>query len=307
MELSIVVPVYNEEGSVAALHKELVATLKHITDSYEIIFVDDGSQDNTLKELQKLKPITIIALGRNTGQSAALKAGFDHAQADIIISLDGDGQNPPKEIPKLLKKLNEGYDVVSGWRKHRKDPLFKKLVSRVGVKLHHFAINDGVQDSGCTLKAYRARYVKDLELWGELHRYLPALLKLRGARIAEVVVEHRQRRAGKTKYSMLKVFKGLVDLGLVWFWQKYSSRPVHLFGALSLLLISAGGAMGLWAAYLKWGPRGVSLSDTFLPHLSAFSILIGVHLFATGILADILIRNYYRGRPPYHVREIITQ
>lgn len=306
-ELSVVIPVFNEEGSVAKLHAELVDVLVSTKLTFEIIFVDDCSSDGTLSVLQSLSPVTIVSLARNTGQSSALKAGFDVAKGSLIVSLDGDGQNPPSEIPKLLKYMDEGgFDVVSGWRKDRKDSLFKRLTSRFGVWLHHRVINDGVHDSGCTLKVYKASFVKDLELWGELHRYLPALLKLRGARVGEVVVTHLTRESGRSKYGVGKLFKGWADLWLVWFWQKYSGRPFHLFSFVSVFLLAVGFGLGLWAAYLKiW--YSVNLSMTFLPHLSAFFLLMGVQLFAAGLLADIVIRNYYRGQKPYFVREIIKK
>jgi glycosyltransferase involved in cell wall biosynthesis len=307
MKLSVVVPVYNEQGNCRKLHREILAVVRTITKNYEIIFVNDNSKDGTLEELKTLKPVVIVNLGRNTGQSAALKAGFDHATGDIIVSMDGDGQNDPRDIPRLLKELNKGYDVVSGWRKNRKDTAFKRLTSRFGVMLHHMIINDRVHDSGCTLKAYRAWTVRDLELHGEMHRYLPALLILRGARMGELVVNHRARTVGVSKYKATKIFKGLVDLFLMWFWQKYSARPVHLMGFLSLFVMAFGFVCGLLSLYLKYGPEAKDLSDTFLPNVAFFCLIIGIQLFMTGILADIMIRTYYKNTKPYAVREVIRK
>jgi len=300
--------VYNEEKNVALLHKEIVTAVRKITKNFEIIFVNDCSTDNTIWELRKLKPVTIVNLGRNTGQSAALKAGFDYASGDVVVSLDGDGQNDPSEIPRMVKMLlQDGYDCVSGWRKHRKDTAFKRLTSRFGVWLHHRVIDDKVHDSGCTLKVYKSWCVKDLELYGEMHRYLPAILKLRGARIGETVVRHRARQHGVSKYNSKKIFKGLVDLFLMWFWQKFAARPVHLLGFLAMVTGAFGVACGLMSLWLKFGPEARDLSETFLPNVAFFSVLISIQLLATGVLMDIAVRNYYRGRPPYHVREIIKR
>lgn len=303
MNISVVIPVYNEEGNVGALHSEVLAVLKKIRGKHEIIFVNDASSDGTVNALSKLSPITILSFGRNTGQAAALKAGFDYATGDVVVSLDGDLQNDPADIPKLLAKLDEGYDCVSGWRKHRKDSFMKRMVSRFGVRLHHLLIKDEVHDSGCTLKAYKAWCVKDLELFGQMHRFLPALLKLKGARVGEVVTNHRSRGAGVSKYNLLKVIPGFLDLWLVWFWQKYASRPIHILGFLSVIVTFFGFLMGAWALWLKL--NGTDLSNTFLPNIAVFSVMIGLQLLVTGVLADIMIKNYYSDKKPYFVREVI--
>jgi len=302
--LSVVIPVHNEEGNVKTLHAELLRVVRPICTSFEIIFVDDASTDGTLAVLKTLKPVTVLHLGRNTGQSAALKAGFDYATGEIVVSLDGDGQNDPTSIPAMIQQLfDEQLDCVSGWRKDRKDSLFKKLTSRVGVGLHHLVIDDKVHDSGCTLKVYKNWCVKDLELYGEMHRYLPALLILRGAKIGERVVRHRARTAGKTKYSSGKIFKGFMDLFLVWFWQKYSARPVHLMGFLAFLMGLFGIVTGSYAWYLKFF-RNVDLSNTFLPNIAVFSALLAVQLLALGVLMDMMVRNYHKNDAPYRLREV---
>lgn len=309
-KLSIVIPVHNEAPNVMQQYYEVSRVLQEIDLAYEIIFVDDGSTDRTFWVLSNIpdKKLVVVKLRRKCGQSAALLAGFDQASGEIIVTLDGDLQNDPRDIPKLLAGIAQGYDCVSGWRYKRKDPVLIKMVSKLSNILHQLLIKDPVHDSGCSLKAYRRECLADLELYGEMHRYIVSLVKLKGFRIGEVKVNHRPRRRGTSKYSLYKVVKGFLDLWAIWFWQKFAGRPLHLFGGWGLLAMLFGLFTGSYAAFLRLF-RSVDLSDTFLPIVAVFSVMIGLQLFVSGILADILIKNYnknhrYRG---YVVERILRR
>lgn len=304
MDYSVVVPVYNERDSVVLLAKEIKSTMSRLDGTYEVIFVDDGSKDGTTNVLSSIKKIKIIRLRKNSGQSTALACGIDNAKGNIIITMDGDGQNDPKDIPKLLSRLNDGYDAVSGWRYNRKDPFGKRLFSRMANWLRHVVINDHLHDAGCSLKVYKKECFDDFELYGELHRYIAEIIGLKGFRVGEVKVNHRSRKAGKTKYGMKRVVKGMLDLFIVWFWQKYAGRPLHLFGGLGVVLGLFGMVLGLYAAYLKIF-RLIDLSDTFLPVVAIFLVLAGLQLFVAGIMSDLLIRNYNKGKKRYSIREVV--
>lgn len=304
--VSIVIPVFNEADNVERLHREICETLSRISPTCEIIFVNDGSTDNTLRALQALRPVTIINFRRNFGQTAAIDAGIKHASGDIIVTLDGDGQNDPADIPLLLEKIREGYDVVSGWRWQRKDTFGKRFVSRGARALRSLFIRDHVQDSGCTLKAYRRECFEHVDLYGEMHRFIPAILAWRGFRIGEVRVNHRPRNAGATKYNWKRIPKGLLDMVSVWFWRKYSNRPLHLFGGLGLL----SGLLGffLLAALLILRAFGtIHLEGRIWPLIAVFLILMGLQLFVSGILADMVVRSYYKTTRqwPYQIKEIV--
>ena len=301
MQLSIVIPTYNEEQNVGLLYQELRSVLDQLGIGYELIFVDDGSRDGTLRHLLSLKArekgkkkLRVVQLRRNFGQTAAIMAGVKEAKGNIIITLDADLQNDPADIPRLLQKMEEGqYDVVSGWRYQRQDPLMKRFLSRIAYLLRVALSGERTHDSGCTLKAYRKECFDDLELYGEMHRFIPALLKWKGFRIGELKVQHRQRRFGTTKYTVKRVFKGFLDLLVVAFWQKYSARPIHLFGFLGFLLGLFGIICGIIAVYLKIA-ENQDLSETFLPTLSILSVILGVQFLLSGILADIAIKTYYK-------------
>ncbi len=306
--LSIVVPLYNEEGNVAELHRRIVEALRKIGRSFEIIFIDDGSRDKTLEEAKGLSPLRLIVFRKNFGQTAAFDAGFKAARGDVIITLDGDLQNDPADIPLLLDKMNEGYDVVSGWRFKRQDPLSKKIPSRIANLLRKILINDRIHDSGCSLKAYKRECFADVDLFGEMHRFIPAILELEGYKVGEVKVSHHPRVHGVTKYNWKRGFKGFVDMVSIWFWRKYSYRPLHLFGTTGVILSAIGGGILVWMMIDKFY-FGASLSERMWPLVGIFFALVGIQLFVSGLLADIAVRSYYQvhHRMNYNIREVREQ
>ncbi|MEZ4887186.1 MAG: glycosyltransferase family 2 protein [Chitinophagales bacterium] len=292
-QLSIVIPLYNEEGNVAALHEEIVAVCENNNYTYEIILVDDGSNDDTVKIAKTLAPLKIIEFRKNFGQTAAMDAGIKAAQYDYVITMDGDRQNDPTDIPKLIDYIimNE-LDVVSGWRKNRKDTFMKRFVSRGANFLRKVLINDGIHDSGCSLKIYKRECFEGVSLYGEMHRFIPALLKIKGFKIGEVVVNHRARTAGVTKYNWRRTVKGFIDMIAVWFWNKYAMRPLHLLGGIGLiLLLMSIVCMGVTTVLFF---KGQDISDTSWPILTILLFLSGLNMFVGGILADIMVKNYYK-------------
>ncbi len=306
MDLSIVIPAYNEEQNIILLYHKIRDAVDKLKLNYEILFIDDGSTDNTYKIMERInasdKKVKIIKFRRNFGQTAALSAGFKHAEGRIVIAMDADLQNDPNDIKKLLDKLKEGYDVVSGWRYKRQDPITKKITSKIANILRKCLTNETIHDSGCTLKAYKKEAVKDLELYGEMHRFIPALLMWKGFKIGEVKVEHHPRKFGKTKYNVVRVAKGLLDLIVVLFWQKYSARPIHLFGGLGLLT----GLLGLIAAvYLLVGKfaYGIALSNRPLLLLAVLLIILGTQFIVFGLIADMLTKNYFKDKDIYSIEE----
>lgn len=294
-KLSVVVPLYNEEGNVALLHQKIVQALQKIDGPFEIIFIDDGSTDNTVSIAKTLSPLTLIQFRKNFGQTAAFDAGFKKATGDIIITLDGDLQNDPEDIPLLLQKLAEGYDVVSGWRHKRQDPFMKKISSRLANFARSILIQDHIHDSGCSLKAYRRECFESVDLFGEMHRFIPAILMLDGFTVAEVKVSHHPRTSGSTKYNWKRGVKGIIDMIFLWFWRKYSMRPVHIFGAAGIILSVLGSIIVLWMI-LEKVYFGNPIGERIWPIVGIFMVLAGIQLFITGILADMLMREYYRGR-----------
>jgi glycosyltransferase involved in cell wall biosynthesis len=240
-EISVVIPIYNEEGNITKLDNELKIELKKLNKTFEIIYINDGSKDNSLSELKSLQDVTIINFNRNYGQTTAFDAGFKYAQGDLIISMDGDGQNDPADLPKLLEKLEkDNLDVVAGWRKTRSDKAGIKILTRIGRKLRQIVISDIVHDTGCSFRVYRKVAVKSLDIGGEMHRYILALLRWKGFSIGEVIVNDRARIYGKSKYNYSKAFRGLIDLIYIWFIFKYYQRPLHLFGYLSFTSFALG-------------------------------------------------------------------
>lgn len=294
-KLSVVVPLYNEEGNVALLHQRIQEVLQKLGQPFEIIFIDDGSQDKTVSIAKTLSPITLIEFRKNFGQTAAFDAGFKAATGDVIITLDGDLQNDPADIPLLLAKIEEGYDVVSGWRHKRQDPFMKKVSSRLANMVRSILIQDHIHDSGCSLKAYRKECFEGVDLFGEMHRFIPAILMLDGFKVGEVKVSHHPRIHGVTKYNWKRGVKGILDMIFLWFWRKYSMRPVHIFGAAGIGSFMLGGMILFWMLVEKVY-FGNSIGDRLWPMIGIFMISAGIQLFITGILADMLMRDYYRGR-----------
>ncbi|MCL4384234.1 glycosyltransferase family 2 protein [Patescibacteria group bacterium] len=287
-ELSVIIPIFNEEGSIAALHEELVRVLGAMKKSYEIIIVNDGSTDRTPEVLSRLKPVTIITLRINSGQSSALNEGLKYAHGKVVITMDGDGQNDPQDIPRLLSKLEEGYDVVCGWRYKRRDPLSKRLVSKGARMVRSILVDDKVQDAGCTLRVYRAECFKDLDLYGEMHRMLPAMLRWRGFKITEIKVNHRSRQSGVSKYGWGRIIRGFLDMLLVWFLRKYNQRPLHLFGTMGLLMMGSG--MIILIIEISLGMRKFWLLVGMEVFIAGFLLLV------MGILADLIVRNNTKGQ-----------
>lgn len=302
---SIVVPIYNESGNVRELHERIVTVLTKLGEPFEIIFINDGSSDTTGELLKKLTPLTVITFRKNFGQTAALDAGIKQAKGSVIVTLDGDLQNPPEEIPKLISALNEQrVDVISGWRKERKDTTGKKFVSRGANALRKLFIDDGIHDSGCTLKAYRAECFDQLDLHGEHHRFIPGLLCWQGFSVGEITVAHHARTSGRSKYGSKRIVKGFIDMLGIWFWRKYSTRPLHLFGGVGLIASGLGTLLLLLLAIARLG-FNYSLSTSIWPTISVLLILVGIQLFISGLLAEILIRTYYRDqRRPYSIGSI---
>jgi len=306
-EFSVVVPIYNEEGNIEKLDKEIRDVVSKLG-SYEIIYVNDGSKDNSLNNLKKLKNAVIIDLNRNYGQATALDAGFKASSGEVVISLDADLQNDPKDIPAMLKKLkDDDLDVVCGWRKHRKDKSGIKLLTKIGRLLRKVLIRDNVHDTGCTLRVYRKEAVKSLDIGGEMHRYIISLLRWKGFRIDELVVNHRPRFAGTTKYGYSKAVRGFIDLIYIWFIQKYYQRPLHIFGQLSLISLFLGVIMEIIMFYQRIF-QNVDLSDNAFFSLGFFLILMGVIFFSFGITIDLLLKQQLNNSPyekRYYIRDVI--
>lgn len=307
VSISIVVPVYNEEGNVQELHKEICDVMNREHYRYEIIFIDDGSQDKTVEICKNLYPLKLIQMRRNFGQTAAMDAGIKAAQYDYIVTMDGDRQNDPADIPHMLEYLLENnLDVVSGWRKNRKDTLMKRFTSRGANFLRYVIVHDGIHDSGCSLKVYRRECFDGVNLYGEQHRFIPALLKIKGFTVGEVVVNHRARTAGKTKYNWKRTIKGFVDMISVWFWNKFASRPLHLLGGAGLGFIGLGFICAVWSVVLFIGGHKMS-NNIFPPLLTIFFVIIGALLFVFGLMSEIMMKTYYGTHidAPYSIKEVI--
>lgn len=308
-ELSIVIPAYNEEKNVRLLYQKLMDVFSRMETSYEIIYIDDGSTDNTFFELEALyekdkNNVKVIKFRRNFGQTAALDAGFKAAKGKVIVSMDADLQNDPADIPKLLAKIKEGYDVVCGWRKNRKDPLFKRLISRGANFLRSIIINDKIHDSGCTLKAFKKECFATIDLYGEIHRFIPALLELQGFKITEIVVNHKERIYGSSKYNLRRIMKGFLDILLVKFWMKYVTRPMHLFGELGLLMAFSGFTIGSYLSIRKlMDYNNYHLANRPLLLLAIILVIIGINFILSGFLADIIIKTYFSHRKSYNIEK----
>jgi glycosyltransferase involved in cell wall biosynthesis len=310
LDLSIVVPIFNEAESLPTLHAELTMVLADLDLCYEILAVDDGSQDETgqvLQSLQRNDPnLKIITLRRNFGQTAAFAAGFDLAQGSIVITIDADGQNDPADIPRLLEKMAEGYDIVSGWRVERREPFVtRRLPSIIANRLISQATDVRLHDYGCSLKAYRLEVVKNVQLYGELHRFIPALAGRFGVRVAEIPVNDRDRQHGRSKYGLSRTVRVILDLFTVIFLLSYGARPMQLFGLLGLICGSLGVILNLYLASLKviYGYR-YQIGDRPLLMLAVLLVIIGVQFLMMGLLGEMVIRTYHeaQNKPIYFIR-----
>lgn len=313
LDVSVVVPVYNEVESLPHLIEAIANALNATGLSYEIICVDDGSKDGSdqlLKQQAQIRTdLKAVLLRRNYGQTAAMAAGFNYGRGKAIVTLDGDLQNDPADIPLLLAKLDEGYDLVSGWRQKRQDAALTRLLpSKIANWLIGRITSVKLHDYGCSLKAYRSELVADMNLYGELHRFLPALAFIEGARIAELPVRHHARRYGQSKYGLWRTFRVLMDLFTISFMKTFLTRPMHVFGLFGLLSMISGTLLGLYLTFLKLG-LGQSIGNRPLLILAVLLLVTGVQLFSFGLLAELLMRTYHesQGRPIYRVREVIGQ
>lgn len=310
MTLSIVIPLYNEEENVHILYEKLKGTLDPLKKDYEILFVDDGSTDRTLSILEEIqakdKSVLVLSLRRNFGQTAAFAAGFDFARGDVIVTMDGDLQNDPADIPKLLELIKE-HDLVSGWRKKRKDPFFSRrlpsmianwLISNVtGVKLH---------DYGCSLKAYRRDVIKNLKLYGEMHRFIPAVASWYGVRVAEVETVHYPRLRGRSKYGISRTIKVVLDLITVKFLQSFSTKPIQFFGPVGLISGFLGFLVSLYLSIDKLF-FGHDIGGRPLLLLGALLIIVGIQLIGMGLLGEMLVRVYHESqrKPIYVIKKVL--
>jgi glycosyltransferase involved in cell wall biosynthesis len=309
--LSLVIPIFNEEENIVPLYRELKKVLETLERRYEIIFVDDGSDDagsEVLKQLaQQDNMVKVIQLRKNFGQTAAIAAGVENAQGEIIVTMDGDGQNDPHDIPRLLEQLQQGYDVASGWRKNRKDHLFnKRFPSALANKLISWLTGVKLHDYGCTLKAYRRDILKDIHLYGEMHRFIPAYASWVGARITELEVAHHPRRHGRSKYGLSRTTSIILDLITFLFLQRYSTKPIRLFGGAGMTLFVLGVLTGLFVLYRRIIGGGVWISPMIL--ISFLFITMGVMFILLGLIAEIIIRTYHesQGKPIYAIKSTMN-
>lgn len=308
--ISAIVPVYNEEDNVVLSYNELTAVLSSMGCEYEIIYVDDGSRDNSLPRLRQIAAqdarVRVVQFRRNFGQTAAMAAGFDHSRFDTVVTLDGDLQNDPREIPAMVRKLAEGYDLVAGWRKDRKDKLLsRRLPSVIANWLISKSTSVQLHDYGCTLKVMTGEVARGIKLYGEMHRFIPALAGEMGARIAEVPVNHRARRFGTSKYGISRTLRVILDLITVKFLLGYSKRPIHLFGTLGLL---SGGFGALLLAILTYQRmfQDIPMGNRPLLALGVMLVIIGLQFLVFGLIGEVLARTYYESQDKriYVVRKV---
>ena len=301
--ISVVVPMRNEERSVALLFDELDSALQPLDTEWEAVFVDDGSTDGTFAALTRLhaaRPnVRVVRLRRNFGKATALSAGFAHAQGDVIVTIDGDLQDDPAEIPRLLVKLDEGYDLVSGWKTRRRDPLARRALSRLFNTVAGWACGVKLHDINCGLKAYRAEVVRGMRLYGELHRFIPVLAYQRGYRIAELPVNHRPREHGRSRYGLERYLRGFLDLLTVSFIGRYRHRPLHLFGGLGLLLTTAG--LGILVYLTVDKLLGHAIGGRPLLILGVLFVVVGIQVFSLGLITE-LITSHHEERVPERER-----
>lgn len=313
MDLSIVIPVFNEFDSLETLHSSIHVALDDQIDlSWEVVFVDDGSSDNSfqkLSELAKIDPkhVTVVSFRRNFGQTAAIAAGIDYASGDIIVLMDADLQNDPLDIPLMLEKIEQGYDVVSGWRVHRKDTfLSRTLPSRIANWLISTVTGVHLHDYGCTLKAYRREVLTSFRLYGEMHRFIPAYASSVGAKLIEIPVRHHSRKFGKTKYGIMRTFKVVLDLFTVKFLMSYANKPIYLFGGTGVILITISSLILLFL-FVRRVWLGISVLDSPFFSMSTMFIILGFQSILMGLIAELLARTYHESqrKPTYTIRQII--
>jgi len=312
-QISVVIPLFNEEENVRALLDELFAELAKLERTFEVICVDDGSRDRTFEELSRIaaerRELRVIRFRLNFGQTAAMSAGIEAARGDVIVPMDGDLQNDPADIGKLLAKLDTGIDVVSGWRKNRQDrELGRKLPSRIANRLISAISGVRLHDYGCSLKAYRRDVLRDVKLYGEMHRFIPIYASWQGARVSEMVVNHRARRAGRSKYGLSRTFKVVLDLMVVKFLASFATKPVYVFGGFGLLSFACAAAAFLWALYYK--VAGLKdFVETPLPLVTVMFTLVGALSLLMGLLAELMVRTYYesQGKRPYLIAEELNR
>ncbi|NJP05727.1 MAG: glycosyltransferase family 2 protein [Chloroflexaceae bacterium] len=307
--LSVVVPIYNEEESIPALYERLVAVLDTAGYAYELIMVDDGSSDSSFALLQQLaqqdERLRVVRFRRNFGQTAAFSAGFDRARGEVIVTIDADLQNDPADIPRVIERLNEGYDVVSGWRANRQDVFWKRrLPSHMANRLISWSTGVALHDYGCSLKAYRTDVLHNIRLYGELHRFIPAIASWQGVSVAELPVEHHARQFGRSKYGINRTLRVMLDLLTVRFLLSYATRPMQVFGPVGLASSAVGAVLGFYLSYVRL-ILGRSVGRRPLLLLSVLLILLGAQFLGMGILGELVMRVYYEGqqKPIYVVRE----
>ncbi len=318
LKYSMIIPLYNEEENVGQLHERLIRVLSSMGREYEVIYIDDGSMDGTFEKLKEIaggdNRVRVIRLRRNFGQTAALSAGFRHARGEVIITSDGDLQNDPEDIPRLLTKLEEGYDMVSGWRKERKDPFWSRILpSLIANKIIAGITGVNVHDMGCSLKAYRRDLIRHINLYGEMHRFLPVLASWVGASIAEIPVSHHPRCHGKSKYGLSRTFRVILDLITVKFLLSYSTRPIQIFGAWGLASIFLGLLSGIATILMRIitidGNPIRTMTRNPLLWATGIFIIVGIQFIILGLLGEVNIRTYYesQNKPIYLVREFLNK
>jgi glycosyltransferase involved in cell wall biosynthesis len=312
VDISVVIPLLNEEDSIEPLAEQTIAALEKLGKTYEIIFIDDGSTDSTFEKLQRLHKtcsnVRVIRFRRNFGQTAAFSAGFDFARGAVVITMDGDLQNDPNDIGKLLEKIDEGYDVVSGWRVNRQDTFItRKLPSRIANGLISRVTGVRLHDYGCSLKAYRSEVVKNIHLYGEMHRFIPALASWIGVRVAEVPVNHSARKYGKSKYNLSRTIRVILDLFTVKFLLDYATRPIQIFGLLGITSLTAGLLLGGYLTILRLF-FATPLSDRPILLFAVLLVMLGVQLITMGLLGEIIVRTYHesQGKAIYVIRDFLT-
>lgn len=309
--VSVVIPVYNERESIPVLYENIRTVLDGLGKPWELVFVDDGSRDGSFEVMRSLYlrdgRVTVVRLRRNFGQTPALAAGFDHARGKVVITLDGDLQNDPADIPRLLTKLEEGFDIVSGWRRARHDPVLTKVLpSMLSNRLASWLTGVSLHDHGCTLKAYRREIIQGIHLYGELHRYIAAIASSVGARVAEVEVRHHPRRLGRSKYGWTRLVRGLLDLIAIKLLLSYMTRPMQIFGGMGLLLLALAG-LSLSATLFMKLVAGLDVTGNPLLYLAMLCFITSVQFFSLGFLGEISIRTYHetQRKPIYVVREVL--